>query len=166
MRSGYFNIRKRESLYARGARVAITIARSCGQSLLKAIQSGSTGTADLWRMLNKPADKTTLLWIPGHDGNAGNEEADACAKQAAAIAVGVPQPVSFVTASVLIRRTVTDPPPWHCRVKEVYTKTFSWAADCRDASTRRSAVLLARLRAGHTPSLRALGAISQQYQQY
>ncbi len=32
---------------------------------------------------------------------------------------------------------------------------FSWPADCRVVSTRRDAVLLARLRAGHTPILKA-----------
>ncbi len=76
-------------------------------------------------MLNKRAGKTTLLWIPGHHGIAGNEEADACAKQGAAITDGAPRPVSFAAASALIRRTLTDPPPCHCRTKEVYTKAFS-----------------------------------------
>ncbi len=42
------------------------------QSLLKAIQSGSANTTDLRRMLNKRAGKTSLLWIPGHHGIAGN----------------------------------------------------------------------------------------------
>ncbi len=73
-------------------------------------------------MLNKRAGKTTLLWIPGHHVIAGNEEAGACAKQAAAITDGAPRPVSFATASTLIRRTPTD-------TNEVYTKTFSWPAD-------------------------------------
>ncbi len=45
------------------------------------------------RMLNKRARKVTLLWIPGHHGIAGNEEADACVKQAAAIKQGAPRPV-------------------------------------------------------------------------
>ncbi len=115
------------------------------QSLLKAIQSGSTDTTDLRRMLNKRAGKATLLWIPGHHGIAGNEEADACAKQAAAITDGAPRLVSYAAASALIRRTLTDTPPCHCRTKEVYTKTFSWPTDCRAVSSRRDAVLLARL---------------------
>ncbi len=105
-------------------------------------------------MLNKRAGKTTLLWIPGHHGIAGNEEADACAKQAAGITDGAHRPVSFAAASTLIHRTLTDPLPCHCRTKDVYTKTFSWPADCRAVSTRRDG-LLTHLRAGHTPILKA-----------
>ncbi len=91
--------------------------------------------------------KGTLLSIPGHQRIAGNEEVDACAKPAAANNDGAPRPVSFAAASALIRRTLNDPPPCHGRTKEVYTKTFSCPADCRAVSTRRDAVLLARLRA-------------------
>ncbi len=76
---------------------------SSAQSLLKAIQGGSADTADLRRMLNKRAGKTTLLWTSGHHGIAGNGEAHPCPKQAAAITDGAPQPVSFAAASALIR---------------------------------------------------------------
>ncbi len=52
-------------------------------------------------MLTKRTEKTTLLWIPGH--SAGTEEADACAKQAAAITDGAHRSVSFAAANALIR---------------------------------------------------------------
>ncbi len=94
------------------------------------------------------------LWEQHHHHN-HNEEADVCAKQAAAITDGAHRPVSFAPGSALIRRTLTDPPPCHCRTKKVYTKTFSWPVDCRAVSTRRDAVLLVHLRAGHTPLLKA-----------
>ncbi len=42
------------------------------QSLRKAIQSVEADTLGLRRMLNKRADTTTLLWIPGHHGIAGD----------------------------------------------------------------------------------------------
>ncbi len=102
-------------------------------------------------MLNKRAGNTTLVWIPGHQGIGGKEEADACAKQAAAINDSAPRPVSFAAASALIRRNLIERPPCHCRTKEVYTKTFSWPADFRAVSARRDPVLLARLRSGHIP---------------
>ncbi len=99
--------------------------------------------------------QTTLLGIPGRQGIAGNEEADAYAKQSAAFTDGAPLPVAFAAASEFIRRTLTDPPPCHYRIKGVNTKTFSWPADCRAASTCRDAVLLTRLQAGHTTFLKA-----------
>ncbi len=98
------------------------------QSLLNVIQSDSDDTSDIRRMLVKRAGKITLLWTPSHHGIAGNEEMDACAKQAVAIIEGTPRPVSFAAASALIRRTLMDPPPCHCRTKEVNIKTFSWLA--------------------------------------
>ncbi len=54
----------------------------------------SAGTTVLRRVLNKRAGKTTLLWIPGHHAIAGNEVADACAKQVTAITDGAPRLVS------------------------------------------------------------------------
>ncbi len=111
-------------------------------SALKAIQIGSADTSDLRRMLNKRAGKTTLLWIPGRHGIAGNEEADACAKQAATIIDGAPRPVSFAAASALIRRTLKA-----CRTKRGLLQDDFMAG-------RLSVCLLARLRAVHIPSSR------------
>ncbi len=62
------------------------------QSLLKAIQSGSADTPDLRRMLDQRIGMTAMLRIPGHHGITVNEEAGACAMQAAAVSIGVPRP--------------------------------------------------------------------------
>ncbi len=51
-------------------------------------QSGYARTSDLRRMLGKRAGKTILLWTSGHHGIAGNEGADVCAMQVAAISDG------------------------------------------------------------------------------
>ncbi len=42
------------------------------QLTLKATQAGSADTTDIRHMLNKRADNTILLWIPDHQGIAGN----------------------------------------------------------------------------------------------
>ncbi len=59
------------------------------------------------------ARQTSWQNHPGHHGIPGDEEADACAKQAAVITDGTPRPASFTAASALIRQTLTDPPPRH-----------------------------------------------------
>ncbi len=61
------------------------------QSLLKVTQSSSADTSNLRHTLNKWEGMSTRLWIPGHHRIAGNEEADDCAKQAAAITDGAPR---------------------------------------------------------------------------
>ncbi len=48
-------------------------------------------------------EKAAMRRIPGHHGIAGNVEADACAKQAAAITDSAPRPFSFAAASAPIR---------------------------------------------------------------
>ncbi len=106
------------------AQEAVAI-RTASQSLLKVTQSGSVDTSDLRRMLDIRAHKTTLLWVPGHHGIVGNAEADGYAKLAVPIADETSRLVSFAAASTLIRRTLMDQPPRHCRTKEVYPKTFS-----------------------------------------
>ncbi len=91
--------------------------------------------------------------MPGHKGILGNELADTEAKAAASTTSDPPRPISYASARSLIRRTLTDPPPTNSRTTEVYGG-FSWSKDCMATSNRADAVLLARLRAGHTPLLK------------
>ncbi len=92
--------------------------------------------------------------IPGHEGISGNELADTAAKAAALTKSYPPRPISYTSARSHIRRTFTDPPPTNPRTVEVYGG-FSWSKDFTAISNRTDAVLLARLRAGHTPLLKA-----------
>ncbi len=63
-----------------------------------------------------------------------------------------PRTISLSTAKALIRRTITDSPS--NRPRTVY-ENFSWKADCIATSNRADDALLACLRAGHTPLLKA-----------
>ncbi len=59
------------------------------------------------RMLENCADKTTQLLNSGHQGIAGSEEANACAKQAKEITNGAPQPVSSQPAHLSVEHIWT-----------------------------------------------------------
>ncbi len=65
-----------------------------------------------------------------------------------------PRSLSYAPARSLSQRTFTDPSPTNPRTVEVYGG-FSWSEDCTATSNRADAVLLARLRAGHTSLLKA-----------
>ncbi len=124
------------------------------QSLLKAIERRSLVTHYLRSLLNARPGSTSLLWIPGLKGIPSKELSDSAAKAAALTTNDPPRPISYASARSLIRRTLTNPPPTNSRTAEVYSG-LSWSKDCMATSNRSDAGLLARLRAGHTPLLKA-----------
>ncbi len=113
------------------------------QSLLQAIECRSSLTYHLKSLFNTRSGSTTLLWVPGHKGIPSLESTS-----------HPPRPISHASAISLIRRTPIDPPPANTQTAEVYGG-FSWSKDCMATSNRADAVLLARLRAGHTQLLKA-----------
>ncbi len=58
------------------------------------------------------------------------------------------------SARSLIRRTLIDQPPANSRAAEVCSG-FSWSKDCMAINNRADAVLVAHLRVGRTPLLKA-----------
>ncbi len=127
---------------------------SDSQSLLKGIERRPPVAQYLRSLLNARPGPTSLLWIRGHKGIPGNELADTAAKAAALTNSDPPRPISYASERSLIRRTFTDPPPTNPRTVEAYGG-FSCSKDCTATSNGADAVLLARLRAGHTPLLKA-----------
>ncbi len=76
------------------------------------------------------------------------------AKAAATTTRDPPRPISYASARSLIHRALIYPPPVNLRTAEVYGG-FPWSKNCMAISNRADTVLLARLRAGHTPLLKA-----------
>ncbi len=67
-------------------------------------------------------------------------------------------PISYASERSLIHRTLIDPPSVNSRTAEVYGG-LPWSKDCMAKRTPTDAVLLARLRAGHTTLVKAYATL-------
>ena len=118
-------------------------------SLVQALSNNSPDTATTRWVLDNSQANVTIQWIPGHELIAGNEFADRLAKDGATNTLDDASPISLKSAISCIRRTFKDPAPMHHRISKVYTH-YSKTKDKEAIKTRKDAVLLARLRSGHS----------------
>ena len=125
------------------------------QSLCQAIPGDDPELDQLRSRLRNLNCLLTIQWCPGHAGVAGNELADAAAKQATELQ-GPSAPVSFNSIKAEIKKATKDPPPTHERTKKVYA--FYSRKKEKEVTSRKDQTLLAKLRSGHTTLLAAYKA--------
>ncbi len=94
------------------------------------------------------------MWVLDHKGNPGNELTDIKVKAAATSTRDPPKPTSYDITRFLISRKFADPPPAYAPTAEVYGG-FSRSKDSKSISNHADAVLLAHLRAGQLPLIKA-----------
>jgi ribonuclease HI len=125
---------------------------SDSQSALSALAAGSSEMSEVRQLLDSAPTLVHLQWIPGHCDLPGNDRADEEAKRAAASTDQGQRPVTLASARALVKRTIADPPPTHPRVAAVYGNT---PPSLLSPTSREEEVLVAQLRSGHCPRLRA-----------
>ena len=125
------------------------------KSLCDALIGYGTDVDILRRRIRNATFKLTIQWIPGHSNIPGNDLADEAAKRAAE-APGPFNPTSYGSICSQIRAATKDPPIEHQRTREVY-RCLSWEKE-KEIRSRDDQSLLAKLRAGHHPALKAYKA--------
>ena len=103
----------------------------------------------LWRQEER-GRSVTLVWVPGHCGVLGNEEADRLSAEGS---THQQEDISIngSTRRALIRREVRGSPVRHERLREVYTSELREAEEAQ--LNRADRVNFTRFRTGHHSSL-------------
>ena len=123
------------------------------QSLTVALECGTDDTALIRQMLDTSRNEIRIQWIPGHCNIEGNEIADKEANQAREIDEP-PLPTTYRAAVSEINRQIQPQPMTHHRAARTY-QGHSRKRDESELKSRKEAVLMAQLRAGHCPLLAA-----------
>ena len=118
------------------------------QALTSALANDSREVSNITRKLDTLNREIIIQWIPSHVGIVGNERADALANEASGLKERA-KPTTYKSAVATIKRTIKDPSPSHARTAQVYQK-LSRERDEKTLLSRRDAVMLARLRSGHS----------------
>ena len=121
------------------------------QSLCDGIMNLNPDLAPLLSRVKNYDKRLTIQWVPGHCGIAGNELADAAAKDAAK-QEGSYSAISYKSACARIKQLTRDPPPTHDLPKRVYAALSKGKE--QELTCRRDQVLLAKIRSGKTPLFR------------
>ena len=129
---------------------------SDSRSLLDALQ-GDAGESRLRRLrerlweLSEDGKDVTLVWVPGHCGLPGNEEADRLAGLGCELEQTGAE-LDGATRRAVIRRGIKGQDVRHERLREVYTGRVR--EDEESAMRREDRTDLTRFRTGHHPKLR------------